>query len=171
MPLIAQICMVVVTIALVGIAVVAVRVMLQTKALIERASSSLVELPALIEEARRTSARADELLLAFSHITQTARTGVSQFEHLATRSSRLASNVLDEVEGPLTRVIGLVRGFSVGTRFFVDRWKSRAGRRPTTQPQGEDYVGEQRWLDDGGLPDGRSGRSRLGAAAGADGRR
>lgn len=170
MPVIAQICMVVVTIALVGLAVVAIRVMLQTKALIERANGSLVELPALIEEARRTSARADELLLAFSHITQSARTGVAQFEHLATRSGQLASNVLDEVEGPLTRVVGLMRGIGVGTRFFVDRWKSRADRRPTTQTQGEDHVGEQRWLDDGGLPDGRSGRSRAGAAAGADGR-
>ena len=155
MPLIAQICMVIVTIALAGVAMVAIRLMLQAKALLQTANSSLIELPALIADVKQ--------------ITRSARAGVSQFEGIATRSSTMASSLLHEVEQPISQLIGVIRGIRFGANYFIQRWKSRVGGRAHTK-QGDDHVSEQRWLDDGGIPAWSSGRSRIGADFRTDGR-
>jgi len=169
MPLIAQICMLLVTIALVAMAVMTIRLMLQTRKLIQTATRSLAELPALIEDAKRMSARADELLLAFSQITNSARSGVSQLEGFATRTSALVSHLLDEVEPPVSRTVGLIRGIKAGASFLFQRWHERASQQsPTTQ--GDDHVREQQWLDDGRVSGGSSGRSRTGSDLRANGR-
>ena len=143
MPLIAQICMIVVTLALTGIAVMAIRVMLQTYTLIQNANRSLAELPALIEDAKRASARADELLLAFTSITRSARSGASTLEGLALRSSGLASSVLDEVERPIAQAIGLIHGLRAGANTLTQLWKSRIASRSNIN-HGDEHVGEQR---------------------------
>jgi hypothetical protein len=143
--------------------------MLQTKSLIETANRSLAELPALIEDVKRMSERADELLVAFSHITRSAKAGVSRFEGLATRSSTLASSLLDEVERPLSNAVGLMRGLRSGANYLMQLWSTRAASRSHTN-QGDENVGEQRWLDDGGIPAGSGGRSRTGADSRANGR-
>jgi hypothetical protein len=169
MPIIAQICMIVVTIALVVMAAMAVSLMLQTKVLIETANRSLAELPALIEEARRTSARADELLLAFSKITRSARTTVLHFENLAAKSSTLALTLLDEVEPPISRAVSVIRGIRAGASHFIQGLKSRVGRRSQTQ-EGEEHAGEERWLDDGGDSAGGGGRGGVCADLRANGR-
>jgi hypothetical protein len=169
MPLSAQICMVLVTIALVTMAAMTIRLMLQTRKLIETATRSLAELPALIEDVKRMSARADELLRAFSQITNSARCGVAQVEGFATRTSALVSQLLDEVEPPVSRTVGWIRGIKAGASFLFQRWHVRASQHsPTTQ--GDDHVGEQRWLDDGGIPGGSGGRSRAGSDLRANGR-
>jgi len=169
MPLIAQICMIVVTLALVGIAVMAIRLMLQTRVLIETANRSLAELPALIAETKRTSAMAEELLVAFTRITRSAHVAVSQFEGLATRSSALTNTLLDEVERPVSHVVGVIRGIQAGASHLIQRWKSRAGEHSNTN-EGEDHVGEQQWLDDGGSPAGSGDRGRAGLDVRANGR-
>jgi hypothetical protein len=169
MPLIVQTCIVVVTIALVVLAVMAVRVMLQTRRMLENANRSLAELPALIEDAKRMSVRVDDLLLAFSQITQSARTGVSRFENLATRTNALASTLLDEVERPIAQAAGLIRGIRAGANMLIQRWRAHAGSSTHTN-QGDDYAGEQQWLDDGGIPAGSGARSRSGADLRTNGR-
>ncbi|MEO5618472.1 MAG: hypothetical protein ABIS67_11915 [Candidatus Eisenbacteria bacterium] len=168
MPFIAQICMVVVTIALVISAVIFIRLMKQTKALIESANRSLAELPALISEVRQASARADELLVAFSQITHTAKAGVSSFQGIAERTSNLASHLLDEVERPVSKAVGMIRGIRLGASFLFNRWQAKAGGRSPFN-QGEDHVGEQRWLDDGGVPAWSSRRSGIGTDLGSNG--
>lgn len=162
MPLIAQICMVIVTIALVGVTVMVVRLMFQTRTLIESANRSLAELPALIENLQRMSARTDDLLLAFSQITTSARNGVAQVEGLATRTSAMAAQLLDEIEPPVSRAVGVMRGIKAGTSFLFQRWQSHAGNgsQPT---QGDDHVREQQWRDDGGFSAGSGGRGGAGA--------
>jgi hypothetical protein len=167
MPVIAQICMVVVTIASVAMAVLAVRVMLQTKALLETANRSLLQVPALIADAQRASARADELLTAFTQITRTAREGAARLEGLAERSTALAGAVLDEVERPITRAVGVMRGLRSAAHAIQAYWQSRHATR-TTQSKEFDHDGEERWLDDGGAVPGSRGGSRPGAAVRAD---
>jgi hypothetical protein len=169
MPLIAQVCMVVVTIALVAMAVMAVRLMIKTNTLIETTSRSLAELPTLIEEARQISARADNLLAAFAQITGSTHAAVSQFENIATRAGALASALLDEIAHPVTRVIGVMKGIRVGASFFAERWRSQVKDSSHTN-QGDDHDGKQQWLDDGGIPDGSAGRGRVGTDLRANGR-
>jgi uncharacterized membrane protein (Fun14 family) len=169
MPLIAQICMVVVTIALVGIAVISVRLVLQTKALIETANRSLAELPALIKEAKETSARADDLLIALTNITRSVHAGATQFEGIATRTGSLAARILEEVEHPVSRAVGVMRGIRAGANHLFQRWQSHAGSRSPSN-QGDDHVGEQRWLDDGGIPAGSGRRGGAGPDFRANGR-
>jgi hypothetical protein len=168
MPLIAQICMVVVTIAAVGMAVMSIRLMLQTKVLIENANRSLGQLPALIEDVKRASARADELLLAFSHITRAAKTGAAELESIATRSGTLANSVLDEIERPISQTVTMLRGLRLGAEAIIQRLQTRGSGRSNSN-QGEDNVREQRWLDDGGALAGRSGRSGRDSAPGSNG--
>ena len=151
MPLLAQICMVVVTIAVIGMAAMAIRVMLQTRELLLTANRSLAELPKLIDRATRTSEKADELLAAFSRITRSAGAGAAQIEGLATRTTSIASMLLDEVEAPLSQAVGVMRGVRTGLKHFVGLWKTRATAR-SSGPAPADAESEGRWLDDGGVP-------------------
>lgn len=169
MPLIAQICIVVVTLAVVWLAVVAIKLIRETNLLIETAKRSLVELPALIQEIQKSSARADELLRSFSKISHAAQTVVNQVESLSTRTSAMANVVLDEVEQPISKVVGVMQGIRSGADFLARRWTSRLTRRTHTNP-GDDHVGEQRWLDDGGIPARSTGGSWSGSAGRPDGR-
>lgn len=169
MPLIAQICMVLVTIALAVMAIMAIRLMAQIKVLIQNANISLAALPELIEDAKRTSARADELLVAFSQITRSAKASVSGIEAVATRTSDLASSLLDEAERPISTVVRAIRGIRFGANFLAQRWKSRANTTNHTT-QGDDNVREQQWIDDGGVSGRSSGRRWSGTDLRPDGR-
>lgn len=169
MPLIAQICMVLVTIAVAWMAVVAIRLMAEVKVLIQNANTSLAEVPGLVGELKRTAARADELLEAFSRITKATQASVSGVEAVAKRTTELASSLLEEVERPITKAIHLIRGVRYGANSLIQRWTKRAANR--NQPtQGEDHVREQQWLDDGGVPRGSSSRRWAGSDLRTDGR-
>lgn len=143
MELVTQICMILVTIALLGVAGLSIRLMHQTRVLIENANRSLAELPALIEQARKASARADELLHAFSRITSSVEGSVSQFERLSSRTSALTTTLFDEVERPVSHVVRAIRGFQAGATHLIQRWKPHAGSRSQTNER-EDHDGEQR---------------------------
>jgi hypothetical protein len=169
MQLVAQICMILITIALLGIAGLLIRLMFQTRVLIENANRALADLPALLEQTRQASARADELLHAFSRITSSVEVSVSQFERLSSRSSALTTMLFDEVERPVSHVVRAIRGFQTGASHLIQRWKSRAGSRTHTNER-EFHDGEQRWLDDGGDADRSGDRSRVGAGFRTDGR-
>jgi hypothetical protein len=169
MQLAAQICMIVVTIALVAIAGLAIRLMLQTRVLIQNANRALAELPVLLEQTRQASARADELLHAFARITDSVEVAVSRFERLTARSSALTSSLFNEVERPVSHVVGAIRGIQAGASHLLQRWKFRDGSNSHTNER-DNHDGEQRWLDDGGDA-GRGGdRGRAGADVRADGR-
>lgn len=141
MPLIAQICMVIVTIVLAAMAVMAIRLMLQTRTLLESARISLAELPAMIEEVKRTSARADELLLAFARISGSVSTAATHFERLATHTTTLASSLLEEVERPVSQLVRVMRALRFGAGHLVNTWTSPVARDSHTQ-QGDNNVAE-----------------------------
>jgi len=143
MELVTPICMILITIALLGIAGVSIRLMHQTRTLIANANSSLADLPALIEQTKLASARADELLHAFSRITASVEGSVSQFERLSSRTGALTSTLFDEVERPVSHVVGAIRGFQAGASHLIQRWKSHAGSRSYTNER-KDHDGEQR---------------------------
>lgn len=151
MPVLAQICMVVATLALIGIAIVAIRVMLETRNMLVTANRSLAGLPTLIDHATRTSKRADELLAAASQITRSAGSGAARIEGLATRTTSIASKLLDEVEAPLFRAVGVLRGLRTGWKHLVGIWNIRAAG-PSSRPALDDSSSEARWVDDGGMP-------------------
>lgn len=161
MLLLTQICTIAASLALVGIALVAIYLMLQTRALIVNANRSLAELPSLLAETRRTAATVEELLVAFTHITRSVRVAVSQFETLATRTSDITTTLLDEVERPVSHAVGVIRGIQAGARHLIQRWRARAGAHSNTNG-GVNHGGEQRWLDDGGNPGGSARRGRTG---------
>ena len=169
MQLVAQICMVLITIVLLGIAGLLIRLMFQTRALIENANRALADLPAVLEQTRQASARADELLQAFARITSSVEASVSRFERLSNRSSALTHMLFDEVERPVSHVVRAIRGFQAGASHLIQRWKSHAGSRAHTNER-ELHDGEQRWLDDGGDADRSGGRGRVGPGFRADGR-
>jgi hypothetical protein len=167
--LVAQICMILITIALLGIAGLLIRLMFQTQALIENANRALAELPAVLEQTRQASARADELLQAFSRITSSVEASVSRFERLSSRSSALTTMLFDEVERPVSHAVRAIRGFQAGASHLIQRWKSHAGSRSHSNER-EHHDGEQQWLDDGGGAGGSGDRGRARADLRADGR-
>jgi len=158
MPLVAQLCLAVVTIALFALAVVAVRLMLRTQILVETATRSLAELPALIEEAKRTSSRAGELLLSMSRVTQSAHSRASQVASIMTRTGAMTTRLLDEIEQPLARAIGVMRGVRSGASLLFRRWQEHfenGDRAPSVPGQAD-----ERWSDDGGRSKDLDGRPR-----------
>ena len=151
MPLLAQICMVAATVTLIVVAIMAIRVLLETRDLLVTANRSLAELPRLIDRATRTSERADELLVAFTRITHSAGAGAAQVERLAARTTSIASMLLDEVEAPISRAVGVMRGVHAGWNHLAGLWNRRAAARSSGPPIA-DSESDARWLDDGGVP-------------------
>lgn len=125
-----QVCSVVVTLAILSVAVASVRVL-------SHIVPMLKELRRLLPELRRTlvnvDALADELRDAIQPLRDVgpaARRVAFGFERIGERIAMAASSLLDQVEDPWFQGSRLLRGVRVGASQLVKQWADRltAGR-------------------------------------------
>jgi len=126
MPAIVQICAVIVTMALVAVAIATLRAMTS----FEKAAAEMSRTATM---ARHSITQIQEITREFRGITGSLgshlpriRSIASRFETVGERTSNLSKTVLEEVEAPVRSAVAVVSGLRAGTaRFF-----RAASRRP-----------------------------------------
>lgn len=125
MTLLAQICLVVLTLAAVAVTVLAIRMSMRVDHLSRELTGGIEAFRKSMDEAGRTASDLRTLLRSVEEVAENVR-GVSQrFESVGNKALDLASSVVDEVETPVRRALTLFRGMRAGTNAFMRRWGHR----------------------------------------------
>jgi hypothetical protein len=113
MPVIVQVCAVVVTIAVVIEAAALVRMAGRISKLTEDARLWIEQMQQVTAEARQVVASSREMLKPVQRV-------LDRFERLGTRTAAVSAAILEEVEAPVRTAVALVRGVKRGTALFVE---------------------------------------------------
>lgn len=141
MSLIVQLCIVIVTIAVVAMAFVAIRIMLQFKATAKRLEASYSYLQEILEESRETSRKVRELMTTLEQIALTVRGGATRVERVVNRATVLGAIVLEEIEQPVFKAVVVMRALRAGIGAMARRWTH--SRQPVGfSPEGANHVRE-----------------------------
>jgi uncharacterized protein YoxC len=132
MPVIVQICIVVVTLALVGIALVTMRTMQR----FEKAANEFSETADMVQQ---TIGRVESVVHEFHEIASTlsdvaprVRSVATRFEEIGHRAANLTDTVLQEVERPVSTAVALMRGVRSGTNHLLRALRKRSAQRQLT---------------------------------------
>lgn len=118
MPVIVQVCAVVVTIAVVIEAAALVRMAGRISKLTEDAGLWIEQMQQVTAEARQVVASSREMLKPVQRV-------IDRFERLGARTAAVSAAFLGEVEAPVRTAVALVRGVKRGTALFVERLGNR----------------------------------------------
>lgn len=131
MPQLVQICIVIVTaaiVAMVGMAVIAVI----------RFGGAMARLTTLAEasmaEGKRIGREIQDLLGSVRELLPPTQRVVNRFSRLGDRAADLSTAVFDEVEAPILNVVALARGVRFGAVHFVSLLKRRFALGSNSQP-------------------------------------
>ena len=127
MTLLTQICVVVLTIAAVTIVIAAIRLMSRIDYLARQLENGIDAFRTSMDDVRQTSSEMRALTRSVDGVVQNLREISAGFEGVGNRAVDLASAVVDEVERPVRRALGLFRGLRAGTAAFARRWTHRNG--------------------------------------------
>ena len=142
MSLIVQMCIVIVTIAVVAMAFVAIRIMLQFKATAKRLEASYSYLQEILEESRETSRKVRELMTTLEQIALTVRGGATRVAQVVNRATVLGAIVLEEVEEPVFKAVVVMRALRAGIGSLARRW-THSCQPVGFSPEGANHVREQ----------------------------
>lgn len=118
MSVLLQICFVIVTMAVVAIAVATIRVMKHFR----KASDEFSELAA---EGRRLIHDTGEIVETFRDIAPRVRRVVERFETLGERTVSLSDALIHEVEVPVRAAVAVARGVRFGALQLIERLSQR----------------------------------------------
>jgi hypothetical protein len=118
MPVIVQVCAVVVTIAVVIEAAALVRMAGRISKVTDDARLWIEQMQQVTAEARQVVASSREMLKPVQRV-------IDRFEHLGARTAAVSAAFLGEVEAPVRTAVALVRGVKRGTALFVERLGNR----------------------------------------------
>lgn len=139
MPVIVQVCIVIITIALAAVAVAFIR--------------SLGQLRSTAAQIERTMGRYEHAMPEFESALSDVRSVIGKLDSIAARADRLSeefavtgsrlahasSLVVDEVVSPVTKIAALVRGVRTGATVLVGSVLKRRVARPASAPQGGNH--------------------------------
>ncbi len=124
-----QICFVIVTMAIVAIAVATIKVMQRFRKATDEFSVMAEEGRQLLGQLRSVSREAGEIVGAFRDVAPRVRRVVDRFESIGERTATLSNAVIHEVEAPIRTAIAMARGVRFGAQQLVERLSRRfAGR-------------------------------------------
>jgi len=125
MPLLLQICVVIVTMSLVAIAVVTVRAMRRFERATDEFTVTAAAIRSSLAQTQEIAGEARQLVRSLGEVAPQVRAIAARFASLSDRTARLSTAVLDEVEAPIRSAVALARGMRQGTRFLFDRLAQR----------------------------------------------
>jgi len=140
MPVLLQICAVIVTTALVAIAVVTVRTMLRFEKAAEEFTETTVLIRDSIDQFQSVTRETHELIESLSDIVPSVRRTASRLEMIGERTARLSSAVLEEVETPIRTAVAVARGVRAGTSRLVERLTQRFAHRSADHNGGYEHA-------------------------------
>lgn len=136
MPVILQVCLVIVTTAVAAIAIVAVRAMnrfekvaAEFQQTAQAARMSIADVQVMTQELR-------ELVSTVGEVVPRFRAIVNRFEDLGERTAQMSSDLLDQVESPVRTAVAVARGVRFGASTLFDRLMQRFAHRKSTMNGG-----------------------------------
>jgi len=127
-----QICFVIVTIAVVAIAIAIIRVMQHFRKASDEFSSLAREGREVMVQMRGVTQEAGEIIGAFRDVAPRVRGVVSRIESVGERVASLSDAVVHEVELPIRTAVAVARGVRYGAQEFVGRLTHRFTGRTST---------------------------------------
>lgn len=129
MPVLLQICAVIVTIAIAAIAIATVRAMgrfekvaAEFQETAQAARTTLADVHKVTDEIRQLVNDAGEVVPRFKAV-------MHRFEQIGERTAQLSSDLLEQVEAPVRTAVAISRGVRRGTWSLFDRLKQRFALR------------------------------------------
>ena len=122
MLLVAEICVVIAALAMVVIAVAAVRSMSRIESATKTVSALAGEVHLWIGEANKLTREAIETVASVRAVIDPVRRVAERFETLGDRTADLSAAVLEEVEPPLRAAVALGRGLKSAITYLLERW-------------------------------------------------
>jgi len=109
-----QVCVVIMTLALVATAFAAWRAVKKFEKLAQKVSLG-------VDEARRTTSEAQHVIATLQDVAQGLKRGSAHFEAISGRAANISSMVLDEIEPPTRSAVALARGIKAGAAVLLGR--------------------------------------------------
>ena len=134
MPMLVQVCVVIVTAALAAIAIMTIRAMSRFEKAAEKISETADAVQRSVAEIGNVTREAHEIVNSLGEVAPRVRGVVSRFEALGERTATLSTAVLEEVEAPVRTAVALSRAVRAGTSELLHRLTSRF--RSTDQNNG-----------------------------------
>jgi len=132
MSVLLQVCLVIVTIAVVAIAVATVKMMQHFRRSSDEFSRLAVDARQLIGQLGTTAREAQEIVSTFRDIAPRVRRVMERFEAVGDRAVTLSDTLIHEVEMPVRTLVALVRGVRYGAQQLVGRLTQRFTGRVST---------------------------------------
>jgi len=132
MSVLLQICFVIVTIAIVAIAIATIKVTQHVRRSSDEFSMLAVETRKLIDQLGNVARDAQEIVNTFRDVAPRVRRVMDRFEAVGDRAVTLSDTLIREVEIPVHTLVALVRGFRYGARLLVGRLTQRFADRAST---------------------------------------
>ena len=127
-----QICFVIVTIAVVAIAVAIIRALQHLRKASDEFSVLAREGREVMVQVRSVTQEASEIVGAFREVAPRLRGVVSRIESVGDRVADLSDAVVHEVERPIRTAVAVARGVRYGAQEFVGRLTHRFTGRTST---------------------------------------
>lgn len=128
MSVLVQFCIVVVTIAVVVVAYIAARLLLQLEAASRKLEATYPSILEILQDLRQTSLKVRDLTVQLEGLTGDIRVAATRVEGVVDQAASLGSTMLDELERPVRHAVALARGVQAGMRVLTQRWAN--GRSP-----------------------------------------
>jgi len=135
-----QICFVIVTIAVVAIAIATIRGMQNFRRALDEVSKLTLEGRQWIDQLRKVTYDAGEVVGTFRDTAPRVRRVLERFEAIGERTVGISDALLDEVEGPVRTAVAVARGVRFGALRLIEILGERfTGRSSTNGGGGMDY--------------------------------
>ena len=138
MPLILQICCVIVTIALVALAIVTIRTLNRFARAADVFNESAPMLKDALAQIDLVVREAREVLNAAEQILTPVRRTLGRLESIGDRAADISGALLMEIEGPMQTAVAVSRGIRKGTTFLFSRLARRFDHRQAGHNGGQD---------------------------------
>ena len=127
MPLLLQICTVIVTMALLAIAAVTVRAMIHFEKAAKEFSRTADAVTESLAQVKDVTTEIHNVAISLGRVVPTIQGVVGRFEELGERTAELSNAVLDQVEPPIRTAAAVMSGVRSATSYLV-----RALTHPST---------------------------------------
>ena len=125
MSVLLQICFVIVTIAVVAIAVATIKMMQHFRKASDDFSKLAEDGRQLIDQLKNVAQEAGEIVGGFRDVAPRVRRVLERFESIGERTADLSDAVIHEVEEPIRTVVAVARGVRFGALQLIERLSHR----------------------------------------------
>ena len=121
-----QLCIVAATLAMVAIAIAAIRAMMRFEAATHEFTRTAETVRDSVEHAEAVTRQVEDLVASMQSAMAPVRRAAARIDEVTERAMRASHAVLDEVEPPLRNTLAVLAGLRTGTRSLIGALSRRA---------------------------------------------